>query len=760
MKVSRINRIKGHRGFTDFTWSSLDDFARFNLIYGWNGSGKTTLSNLFRHIEKREAILEGQIEFHIDGKPVLGNFLSVAPALPRVRVFNRDFIGASVGVSSSSLNPIFFLGTDSVEKQKVIEELKKQLLECTSNIATKEQAKRRADSGFDKFCIQSAKTVKELLQSGGQSTYNTYDKAAFAKACRVAAKHEAASAHLDDETKAQLKQQIRDTPKERIAALSVPIPNLQSLVQKCETHLLKTVLSQKLDELGSDSNLAEWVQAGLHHHNGPNTASHCRFCGSPMPADRLAKLEAHFNDAYKAFLNDIDSEVRTVAAALNSLKTISWPGKTEFRTHRAAAFVELKSRVESELQPLCSYLDWLKVALSDKRQRPFERVELSQTSGYLAAPDTSAVEEAVGNVQALIQEHNDAIAAFEQQVRTARERLEQSLVAEALDEFKALSEKKTTTEADLLKAETDKRELDTKIGLLEKEIVEHLRPADELNEELRNYLGRDDLTFTAKDTGYIITRHGQIATNLSEGERTAIAFLYFLKSLKDKNFTLATDIVVIDDPVSSLDASALFCAFGYLKTRTKDAGQLFILTHNFTFFRQVKNWFHHLRGPDKKEQRFYMVEATSANGKRNSILKPLDRLLREFESEYHYLFKMVYDESKKPAGQRALEEFYAIPNIARRLLEGFLAFRFPRETNNLHNQLERSSFDAAKRARLLRFLNTFSHDQTVGENGHDLSLLAETPMVLADLMDFLKAEDVGHFTEMEQLVNPNPPINN
>ena len=93
-----------------------------------------------------------------------------------------------------------------------------------------------------------------------------------------------------------------------------------------------------------------------------------------------------------------------------------------------------------------------------------------------------------------------------------------------------------------------------------------------MNAELRSYLGRDELQFQMKETGYTLTRSGKSVSHLSEGERTAIAFLYFLKSLQDRSFDLRNGVVVIDDPVSSLDANALFFAFGYMKERTKECG--------------------------------------------------------------------------------------------------------------------------------------------------------------------------------------------
>ena len=129
-----------------------------------------------------------------------------------------------------------------------------------------------------------------------------------------------------------------------------------------------------------------------------------------------------------------------------------------------------------------------------------------------------------------------------------------------------------------------------------------------------------------------IIRAGQPATHLSEGEKTAIAFLYFLKSLRDKNFDVATGVVVIDDPVSSLDAGALFSAFGYMKERVRDAGQLIVMTHNFAFFRQVRNWFHHLPKKDRPAG-FYMLKAIVAGDERCAELVELDPLLREYESD-------------------------------------------------------------------------------------------------------------------------------
>ena len=87
--------------------------------------------------------------------------------------------------------------------------------------------------------------------------------------------------------------------------------------------------------------------------------------------------------------------------------------------------------------------------------------------------------------------------------------------------------------------------------------------------------GHGDLKFEVQGNGYLITRQGIAANGLSEGEKTAIAFLYFLKSLNDKSLKIQDGIVVIDDTVSGLDANSLFCAFGFMQASFKDAGDRF-----------------------------------------------------------------------------------------------------------------------------------------------------------------------------------------
>jgi len=147
-----------------------------------------------------------------------------------------------------------------------------------------------------------------------------------------------------------------------------------------------------------------------------------------------------------------------------------------------------------------------------------------------------------------------------------------------------------------------------------------------MNLDLKHFLGHDILRLEAKESVYMIMRKDEVATELSLGERAALSFLYFLKTLDDKDFDRSRGVVVIDDPVVGLDEKSMSYAFNFLKDRVANVGQLFVLTHNQQFFQQVKAWF----GNDSKSSvSYYKLNCTTISGTRYSKLVNLDDLPKE-----------------------------------------------------------------------------------------------------------------------------------
>lgn len=131
---------------------------------------------------------------------------------------------------------------------------------------------------------------------------------------------------------------------------------------------------------------------------------------------------------------------------------------------------------------------------------------------------------------------------------------------------------------------------------------------DSINKILR-VSGFQGFSIRAKDgvenVYEIVRENGTVAENLSEGERNFIAFLYFYHRVRGSmnSEELKEKIVVIDDPVSSMDSTALFLVSAivreminvcrnnteYLNPQVPGdyIKQLFILTHNVYFHREV-----------------------------------------------------------------------------------------------------------------------------------------------------------------------------
>jgi wobble nucleotide-excising tRNase len=781
MKITRLHKARDYRIFRDFNWPTpeLPDFARFNVIYGWNGTGKTSFSNIFRMIQKRTALTDGVIEIHVDQTRVAGASFGEA-ALPQVRTFNRDVVDRNIfEVPNQQLPPVFFLGDESVEKQKRIGKLSADLDEKVAAESRWNRKSADASSALEAFCAEEARGIKNLLTVAGGGPYNNYNAANFKSSVQALANLDQLPEQLTEEQRQSFLATKDGKAMERVTVPSITFPDIASLTNRTQALLGRSVVATVLTNLTESPGVASWVNAGLNWHRGEHLSTSCRFCDQPLPARRVQQLEAHFNDEFKSFVSDIDSLVAEILAARDFLESLHTPPKEALYPNLRVAYEKALSNLRQQAAVVPLAMDVLLRALNSKRDEPFRELQLMHfitNSTAVGGPPggievffqvvftgISALGAAMGQTAfnqllGLIQQHNQHTEAFDTEVIRARNALAQQEILKALPDW----QKKSKTVADARANATTARDaasvLKRQIADLEVQVRQHRRPAEELNQELAAYLGRDELRFEVEQNGYRITRGGHPATHLSDGERTAIAFLYFLKSLKATDFDLETGIVVIDDPVSSLDSNSLFSAFGFLKQRTTNAGQLFVLTHNFAFFRQVRNWYYNLPGQKKNDvnqrpARFYMLSTDYVGGVRTAKLSVLDPFLHQYESEYHYLFKRVHEEAHKPA-LAGLETYYEIPNIARRLLEAFLAFRVPDRPGELFQKLECIDYDSAKKTRILRFLHTYSHFDQVAEPDHDPSLLSETPSILQEVLALISHCDPNHFQSMVMLVTP------
>src|SRR5690606_26233173 len=97
------------------------------------------------------------------------------------------------------------------------------------------------------------------------------------------------------------------------------------------------------------------------------------------------------------------------------------------------------------------------------------------------------------------------------------------------------------------------------IAAIEEEIRKSSVGADKLRELLRYLLSGSDIDVeSVGESEFRFLRSGQPATNLSDGEKTALTFAYFIISLEANDAIPENTIVFVDDPISSLDSNHVY----------------------------------------------------------------------------------------------------------------------------------------------------------------------------------------------------------
>ncbi|MDR6467560.1 wobble nucleotide-excising tRNase [Paraburkholderia graminis] len=773
MTITQIKKLQGYRIFRDFTWDNLPDFGRYNLVYGWNGAGKTSLSSLLHSVQRRQPLESGVAELAIDGKVLTGAEFAHGNTSP-IRVFNRDFVDRNVFETPGvALPPVFYLGEDSAEKQRAIISLREEQDALTKALKEFGAEKDAEISLQNTLCTNQARSIRNLLM--GDARYNNYEAPRFKELMRTFFSTKVLPEALTRDGRVEAENAIVGKALPKLTVPKFGQADLASLNGRLAAELKTTVVASTIEELVDKPEVAAWVERGLHLHSSGRT--HCHFCEQELKPVRIAALSAHFNDHFNAQqgrLGALSSEVESMRKAARQRQI---PERSAIYPQFVEQYDLALKKLEQHSLYVDAYLDGLTRAIEAKKSQPFSVLDLSDylyvssaenTKGFwtflaLIVDGLNVVGASSGGVAMqticdLVMKHNEHSDNFERAAEEARKNLELDEGLKAFGQW-ATHEARVNELADRIKLlQAQLSPLGGQIAQLHRAIRHHHQPADELTQELAAYLGRDELRFEPMENGYSIMRGRVPAMHLSEGERMAIAFMYFLKTLEDSDFKLREGIVVIDDPVSSLDANSLFSAFGYMKERTKNAKQLFVLTHNFSFFRQVKNWFNFAgklkNGIYKPEtstvSHFYMLSMKVDDGRRNAFLRTLDPLLHEYESEYHYLFRLVKDGAAMVPPQ-SLSDVYGLPNVARRLLESFLSFRVPGHAGNLKRQMEGLEGEPAMMSRIIRFLHTHSHMEQISEPEHDLSVLSEAPAVLADLLALIKRNDERHYDAMMAL---------
>ena len=583
---SAITNIKLNRA--TFTDVPIDELTFVNFFYGNNGAGKSSIAHA---IKEDDGIVwaEGKSADDYD-----------------VLVYNQDFINDNF-INYGDLKGVFIFGEEDIEAKKKIAELtdeKKQ--KSDARLAALEDYKKKtgglesALTQFQDACFTKTATVRKRFE---KCMDGKKQKKGFAEAVLAETKptdHDLAE--LERLYDVAFDDSARAYPEFKKAGATTygSLPG-EDLLDQMIVSTSDTPFSRFMKALGDSA--SDWVRDGHTHYAGA-AGGKCPYCQQKLPQNFEDDIAATFDAQYQQDIRDLGQFQQVYKKETEEIVRV-----LQANTDDVMSSVDLKAYRE-KLALLESNFEINRQRIAEKVKEPSKVISLEDTDTLLL--EIGAM---IDDINKLIRANNKVVAEKRSSKTKCKTEIMQYLAFQLAAEVKSYNDEvarlNNEIEAITKKGQSLKKEigaLTTQISELNKHNANTEAAIDSINKILRDS-GFQGFSIRAKadeENVYEVVREdGTVAENLSEGERNFIAFLYFYHQVRGSMSSeeLKEKIVIIDDPVSSMDSTALFLVSAIVREminvcrnnteylNPKVPGdyikQLFILTHNVYFHREI-----------------------------------------------------------------------------------------------------------------------------------------------------------------------------
>lgn len=719
--IKKITKLKNFASFEDYEWDSsvLNDFEKYNLFYGLNGSGKTTLSRLFYFLNEglicHEGHYDGEFGILLDDNSLITQFDN-NELKGKICVFNDLFIKNYLDFKTVKSKKIvyFSAGKDT----KMLLEYKNDLERRKQIVANKIQKTK------DNHSLLKSK-IENIYKDFQDSVVNTLDinKNSF----RISN----AQCKLDEISKKQspttsFSAQDIDEQKNLYKQTQLPILNYSypksfpltiNDIEKLSDLLKERIERKNLSDLRDE--IADWLNIGISYQNEQSNEK-CIFCNQPLPT---SIWEERMKQIFLMTEKDANFQIKeqTIHQYLSRIQQIQQMALTikenenQFYQKYKVAFSGITKSMSSEFDNLKNLLEKLKGYLIEKLKNTKQSINISD---IVIENNFSLYDNLINDISSI----NKSFEKFEDLFTKNNQHStmisgEQTKAFNNICDYCAipLCEKLTLNYKELKKNEVDQNKYDTLFDKIEEKLNKKVQelanseaPIEEINNIIQQIMGKNKFYFDKDgvDGQYRIKRieHDKIneAINLSEGERNIISFAFFITYIKEK---IEDSIIVIDDPISSLDSSYFFNILNLLLSsrliRNNKLKQIFILTHNFYFFKKLRKnikgqkcpqldangrIIHDSNGKElikfckyskrqslENKQIYQIVKSNYA-----SSIQPPSDYLRKYNSEYLTLIEQfIKYKNNLDSSSYQYDEGISVLNTMRRILETFLENKYP-----------------------------------------------------------------------------------
>lgn len=634
--IEYIKLLRNVGTFDSDSASASHNLKRLTLIYGDNGRGKTTLAAVLRSLAtgneqpiverwRLGAVNPPHVVLDCHGHPSSLMFRDGVwnKTIPELKIFDDVFVdenvysGLAVEAQHRQNLHELILGDQGVQLNQRLQDLVSRVAQ--HNTALEEKAKaippqERGDFSVDDFCaLPELPDIDERIEETSRKL-----------------------------TAARNQQEVRTTPL--FETIELPEFDIEAIKQALLTDLpdldkaAEAQVQAHLQAFGEGGE--SWVEEGFRHGLAGDDGI-CPFCGQGLEGlDLIAHYRAYFSEGYAQLKQDVadmaDYMARTHGGVVQAEFERAIGGARETGQFWSTFSNVPKIDIDTE----AIVLDWnaaretVTELLRAKQAAPLEQLTLDdQTLKTLGSYNTHRLW--VSGINEKLNASNEAIRDVQRlSGATKIEEILAELVmliatkARYSDEIAPLCDDYIQEKAVKVQTETARAEARNALEKYRANVFPELQNG--VNKYLQYFnagfridslapanIGRgsgstctynviiNDTPIAVRSTS-IPQGEPSFRNSLSAGDRNTLALALFFSSL-DQNPNLANTIVVIDDPMSSLDDHRSLATVQEVRKLSKRAGQVIVLSHSKRFLCNV--W----SGADRDECRSLEIRQSGVN---------------------------------------------------------------------------------------------------------------------------------------------------
>lgn len=577
-----------------------------NLFFGRNGAGKSSIAKVIEAAADDDVHFKaGETKDHYD-----------------ILLYDQDFIDDNFE-SYDNLQGVFTVNQVNIEIQKKIDALSEEKIQTTeamSKLIEEGNKKKSLEASLltqlQEECWKRSATIREDFDGtmSGKKRKNSFADKILATA---PAAHDIKKLKELYDVAYDANSQAYDSFKKSKDISGRYDLSGEELMAKPIISSSDTQFAVFMRTIGA----TDWVKNG-HAHYVRNANGKCPFCQQTLPENFETEIASCFDEQYQ-------NDQSALAEFQMAYKSWTQAVIDIYETNLDDPFPKLS------LDPYKDKLSRLKtMVMSNLRQierkveKPALEIELDDVAELI-----SEIDALIDSFNTQIKENNDVVNSKKTKKKECEDAVWEYLASmfesEVTDYNNGVA--KAKKERADLGAEYNKKkdrvaQIQTEVNSLRNQTINTSAAIDGMNKLLKDS-GFQGFSLREKesvpDTYEVVRENGDVAEKLSEGEKNFIAFLYFYFLVKGSgqagtSAIITTDgtrqtiqnvadnrekIVIIDDPVSSMDSNTLFIVSSLVQemievcnnnvdyaNRTIDGTyvkQIFILTHNAYFHREI-----------------------------------------------------------------------------------------------------------------------------------------------------------------------------